>query len=141
MKARLQRLNIVAIYLCVFVLLFAATCKKNDCHRYIHIVNDSEDPVIYSARLYNGSIDSCLLLRRAILNPGETFKEFNRSCWNRNLEVSPFDMYIVEINGLDTSGFHECDSVHVHNDILRHYHLDKNAIDSLAQMNWTIYYR
>ena len=134
--------KIVPIFL-FFLLVVASNCKKSndDCHRYLEIVNNSTFPVIYSTKLYNGlSIDSCLLTKNAVLESGESYKEFNRSCWNKSLELTVFDIYIVDMNGRDSTGFHECDSIYFYNDILRHYRLDETNIDSLKSVDWIIRY-
>ena len=135
-------LNIIPLSFCILFLL-ASNCKKSDdeCHRYIEIVNNSSDPVIYSNKLYNGlSIDSCLLTKTAVLEPGKSYEQFRRSCWEIALKTEAFDIYIVEINGLDTTGLHDCDSIYFHNDILRHYRLDESDIDSLKSVDWIIRY-
>ena len=130
------------ILLCFSLVLLAATCRKsdNDCHRYIQIVNNSTDSVIYSYKVYGSSIDSCLLSKTAILASGESYSQYGRTCWENKLNANHFDIYIVEIYGLDTSGFLHCDSLYLYNDILRHYRLDESNVDSLKSVDWIIRY-
>lgn len=143
MKNIMRRLFKIPMILFWFFLLLAATCEKSgdDCHRYIETINTSSNIIIYSNILYDGlSIDSCLLTRTAVLQPGQSYKQFNRSCWDKVLKLNVFDIYIVGINGLDTTGFLYCDSIEVYNDILRHYRLDETNIDSLKNVDWIIQY-
>ena len=135
-------LNISPIFFCG-ILVLASNCKKSDedCHRHIETINNSSNAVIYSNVLYDGSsMDSCLLTKTAVLQPGQSFKQFNRSCWERALKSNFFNIYIVEINGLDTTGFLNCDSIYEFNDILHHYRLDESNIDSLKSVDWIIRY-
>lgn len=134
--------NYISIIFCIF-LLVASNCVKSDdeCHRYIEIINTSTNSIIYSTKLYNGlSTDSCLLTKTAVLEPGESYEQFRRTCWEIALKTEAFDIYIVDINGLDTTGLHDCDSIYYYNEILRHYRFDESDIDSLKSVDWIIRY-
>lgn len=126
-----------------FILFVSANCKRTDnCHNNLLIKNSSSFSIIYSNVLYSGtSPNLCLLTKTSILEPGGFYNESLRVCWEDELRYRSFDFYIVEIYGLDTNGFLNCDSIMMFNDVLHHYQLDHTDIDSLRSVNWTIHYR
>ncbi|MEQ8910385.1 MAG: hypothetical protein RIC95_14405 [Vicingaceae bacterium] len=129
-----------ALLLPLLLILAASQCKKedSDCHKTIVITNLSNEPVIYSTILYDGSNSSdCLLSKRSTLATGESFEENLRVCWEDELTVRKFKFYIVDTAGFNDDGFYTCDSIEFKNAVLRKYELN---LENLKATNFTVYY-
>lgn len=61
--------NIIPFLFCSLLLLCSGCIKSDDdCHRYLEIINNSPNPIIYSNKLYDASaLDSCILTKTAVL--------------------------------------------------------------------------
>lgn len=130
------------LFLLLALPLTSSKCKKEDCNKVITIKNLSNQKVIYSTVLYDGSNPAmCFLTRNAELNPNETYDERLRMCWEVELKERNFEFYIVDPANFNEGTFYNCDSIELRNIILRHYVITESDLDNLRANNFTITYQ
>ena len=134
----MKNLNKILGLSILFLLSFQ--CKRKECHKSLIVVNNSNKKLVIAypgVRIIDKKNYDCLFLDSMILNPNEHKKYeygLNGACIE-DLSIL-LSVYFIDFNKY-TSDYFPCDSLRVHNKVLKAFHLD---IDSLKKDNFILTY-
>jgi hypothetical protein len=124
--------------LILLLILSASTCNKesDSCHHNIVIKNNSNEIVIFAMMAYEQN--NCSLAKYAEIQPTHESELHLKYCWEDELAAGKFqDIYIVDPLHYNGDEFYPCDSIDIHYNILKHYHL---SLEDLKKNDFIVNY-
>ena len=120
--------------------LILLSCRKEDCHKKIKVVNNSQESILVVKLGISSKEDTCSFINEQLLLSGEMidYQISIRSCIEERIvnKRPPFPVYILDPNNNNELYF-QCDSVIENNKILKELNFD---LEVLRTNDFTFYY-
>lgn len=132
-------MKLTNLALLAFILGTLGCTNPDECHKAITLTNKSQDTVLYALVLTHGQ-EGCLLAQEARLAPGNQHVQNLRECWENELDMRNFEIFLVDPHNFNQGDFYSCDSIFMKNKVLKHYVLTKDDLPNLKANGFQLSY-